>query len=420
MTLMPFYRLSYAARRDHLAQHAHLTVAQLALIAARRQATDDQLIENYLTTYGIPEGVAVNLRVDGHDVMIPMVTEEPSVIAAASNGGRLLMSEVGITTTVKQRELMGQIVFSHVTDQTHLRDWLMAHESRLLEVANAAHPSLLSHGGGARSIRVRCLPPDWVSLDLFIDVGEAMGANLVNTLAEAVATEIRTQLDVDILMSILSNYATHSLATATCVVPVAQLATRTLTGQQVAERICQASTLAQVDPYRAVTHNKGIMNGIDAVVLAMGNDWRSVESGAHAYASRSGQYQGLSRWWLEDGQLHGELTLPLALGVVGGATRVLPLVRVNQQLAQITTARQLMGLTAAVGLAQNVAALRALVSDGIQRGHMALQRKSLALSVGATPAELPAVLDRLKTITQPTTTQAQAALAAIRQENLKK
>ena len=420
MTLMPFYRLSYAARRDHLAQRAHLTVAQLALIAARRQATDDQLIENYLTTYGIPEGVAVNLRVDGHDVMIPMVTEEPSVIAAASNGGRLLMSEVGITTTVKQRELMGQIVFSHVTDQTHLRDWLMAHESRLLEVANAAHPSLLSHGGGARSIRVRCLPPDWVSLDLFIDVGEAMGANLVNTLAEAVVTEIRTQLDVDILMSILSNYATHSLATATCVVPVAQLATRTLTGQQVAERICQASTLAQVDPYRAVTHNKGIMNGIDAVVLAMGNDWRSVESGAHAYASRSGQYQGLSRWWLEDGQLHGELTLPLALGVVGGATRVLPLVRVNQQLAQITTARQLMGLTAAVGLAQNVAALRALVSDGIQRGHMALQRKSLALSVGATPAEVPAVLDRLKTITQPTTTQAQAALAAIRQENLKK
>ena len=420
MTLMPFYRLSYAARRDHLAQHAHLTVAQLALIAARRQATDDQLIENYLTTYGIPEGVAVNLRVDGHDVMVPMVTEEPSVIAAASNGGRLLMSEVGITTTVKQRELMGQIVFSHVTDQTHLRDWLMAHESRLLEVANAAHPSLLSHGGGARSIRVRCLPPDWVSLDLFIDVGEAMGANLVNTLAEAVAIEIRTQLDVDILMSILSNYATHSLATATCVVPVGQLATRTLTGQQVAERICQASTLAQVDPYRAVTHNKGIMNGIDAVVLAMGNDWRSVESGAHAYASRSGQYQGLSRWWLADGQLHGELTLPLALGVVGGATRVLPLVRVNQQLAQITTARQLMGLTAAVGLAQNVAALRALVSDGIQRGHMALQRKSLALSVGATPAEVPAVLDRLKTITQPTTTQAQAALAAIRQENLKK
>lgn len=418
--LMPFYRLSYAARRDHLAQRAHLTVAQLALIAARRQSTDDQLIENYLTTYGIPEGVAVNLRVDGHDVMIPMVTEEPSVIAAASNGGRLLMSEVGITTTVKQRELMGQIVFSHVTDQTHLRDWLMAHESRLLEVANAAHPSLLTHGGGARSIRVRCLPPDWVSLDLFIDVGEAMGANLVNTFAEAVATEIRTQLDVDILMSILSNYATHSLATATCVVPVAQLATRTLTGQQVAERICQASALAQVDPYRAVTHNKGIMNGIDSVVLAMGNDWRSVESGAHAYASRSGQYQGLSCWWLADGQLHGELTLPLALGVVGGATRVLPLVRVNQQLAQITTARQLMGLTAAVGLAQNVAALRALVSDGIQRGHMALQRKSLALSVGATPAELPAVLDRLKTITQPTTTQAQAALAAIRQENLKK
>lgn len=415
-----FYRLPYGARRDQLARASHLTVAQLALLAQHRQATDEDLIENYLTTYGLPEGVAVNLRVNGRDVAVPMVTEEPSVIAAASNGGRLLTSDTGIITTVTRRELMGQIVFSHVQKPQRLEDWLISHEQELLQVADAAHPTLLTHGGGARSLRVRILPPDWVSLDLFIDVGEAMGANLVNTLTEAVAAKIKTTFDVDILMSILSNYATHSLVTASCVVPVDQLKTKTITGADVAQRIAEASDYAQVDPYRAVTHNKGIMNGIDAVVLAMGNDWRAVESGVHAYASRNGSYQGLSRWWVSAGSLHGELTIPLALGFVGGATKVLPLVKVNQQLAQVDNARDLMGITAAVGLAQNVAALRALVTDGIQRGHMSLQRKSLALSVGATPAELPAVTQRLAQFKQPTTAQATAALRAVRQANLKK
>lgn len=420
MSHQPFYRLPYDARRDQIIHQGHLTANQQAIVTAHRQATDENLIENYLTTYGLPEGIAVNLRVDGQDVMVPMVTEEPSVIAAASNGGRLLMSDAGITTQVDRRELMGQIVFSHVKDITSLQSWLEAHQQRLLAVADAAHPTLLTHGGGARSLRMRQLTPDLLSLDLFIDVGEAMGANLVNTLTEAVAADIKAQLDVDILMSILSNYATHSLVTARCVVPVAQLGTATITGADVAQRIVEASELAQVDPYRAVTHNKGIMNGIDAVVLAMGNDWRAVESGAHAYASHNGQYQGLSRWWVTNDQLHGELTLPLALGFVGGATRVLPLVTVNQQIAQITSARQLMGVTAAVGLAQNVAALRALVTDGIQRGHMSLQRKSLALSVGATPSELPAVVQQLASFKQPTMTQARAALLAVRQANLKK
>lgn len=420
MRPQPFYRLPYEARRQRLATHSHLTPAQLATLAAHRATADEDLIENYLTTYGLPEGVAVNLRVDGHDLTVPMVTEEPSVIAAASNGGRLLTSDTGITTTITRRELMGQIVFDHVANPADLVAWLTANQQQLRQVADAAHPSLLTHGGGTRSLRIRQLPPDWVSLDLFIDVGEAMGANLVNTLTEAVAADIKLHRDDDILMSILSNYATHSLVTASCCVPVAQLQTKTIAGATVAQRIAAASDFAQVDPYRAVTHNKGIMNGIDAVVLAMGNDWRAVESGVHAYASRNGQYQGLSRWWVRDDQLHGELTVPLALGFVGGATRVLPLVKVNQQLAQVTSARQLMGVTAAVGLAQNVAALRALVTDGIQRGHMSLQRKSLALSVGATPTELPAVVQRLAAITQPTMAQATAALQAVRQANLKK
>jgi len=415
----PFYRLPYEVRRDQIASQSHLTVDQLVELTAHRQATDESLIENYLTTYGLPEGVAVNLTVDGRAVTVPMVTEEPSVIAAASNGGRLLASPTGISTQVTQRELMGQIVFSHVIDPSDLVKWLTANRKRLLNVADAAHPSLITHGGGASSLRIRQLPPDWVLLDVFIDVGEAMGANLVNTMTEAVAADIKAHRDEDILMSILSNYATHSLVTATCEVPVDQLKTATIAGAAVAQRIVEASDLAQVDPYRAVTHNKGIMNGIDAVVLAMGNDWRAVESGVHAYASRNGQYQGLSQWSVADGRLRGELTLPLALGVVGGATRVLPLVKVNQQIAHVTSARELMGITAAVGLAQNVAALRALVTDGIQRGHMSLQRKSLALSVGATPTELPAVMQRLAAITQPTMAQAQAALTAVRQANLK-
>lgn len=421
MDQTPFYRQPYGARRDQLAQASHLTADQLATLAANRQTTDEDLIENYLTTYGLPEGVAVNLQVDGQAVAVPMVTEEPSVIAAASNGGRLLSGQSGITTVVANHELMGQIVFQHVADQPALRQWLQDHEATLLAVADAAHPSIKRRGGGARSIRVRLLRPDWVSLDLFVDVSEAMGANLVNTMAEAVATYIRSQLDVDILMSILSNFATRSLVTASCVVPVDQMKTKTISGQTVAQRICAASDYAQIDPYRAVTHNKGIMNGIDAVVLAMGNDWRAVESGVHAYASRRGRYQGVSRWWLDDDQkLHGELTIPLTLGVVGGATRVLPLVSVNQLIAKVTSVRQLMGITAAVGLAQNVAALRALVTDGIQKGHMHLQLKSLALSVGAQEAEVAAVAERLADQTQPTIEQAQTALTVVRAENLKK
>lgn len=421
MDQTPFYRQPYGARRDQLAKASHLTADQLATLATHRQTTDEDLIENYLTTYGLPEGVAVNLQVDGQAVAVPMVTEEPSVIAAASNGGRLLSSPQGITTVVANHELMGQIVFQHVSDQPALRQWLQDHEATLLAVADAAHPSIKRRGGGARSIRVRLMRPDWVSLDLFVDVSEAMGANLVNTMAEAVATYIRSQLDVDILMSILSNFATRSLVTASCVVPADQMKTKTIPGLTVAQRICAASDYAQIDPYRAVTHNKGIMNGIDAVVLAMGNDWRAVESGVHAYASRRGRYQGVSRWWLDDDQnLHGELTIPLTLGVVGGATRVLPLVTVNQLIAKVTSVRQLMGITAAVGLAQNVAALRALVTDGIQKGHMHLQLKSLALSVGAKETEVAAVAERLADQTQPTIEQAQAALAAVRAENLKK
>ncbi|MGP4115552.1 hydroxymethylglutaryl-CoA reductase, degradative [Levilactobacillus zymae] len=417
---VPFYRLPYGQRRDRLAQASHLTLAQLATVAQKRQATDEELIENYLTTYGLPEGVAVNLHVDGQTVAVPMVTEEPSVIAAASNGGRMLDDgQQGITTQVTQRELMGQIVCQKVADPAELQAWILDHQADLLAVADAAHPSLTTHGGGARSIRVRLLPPDWVSLDLFIDVGEAMGANLVNTMAEAVAHYVRSHHETDILMSILSNYATHSLATARCAIPVANVKTKTLDGLTVAQRLCAASDFAQVDPYRAATHNKGIMNGIDAVVLAMGNDWRAVESGAHAYASRDGHYRGLSRWWLDGDVLHGELTLPLALGFVGGATRVFPLVAINQQLAHVTDARHLMRLTAAVGLAQNLAALRALVTDGIQQGHMHLQLKSLALSVGATPAEVPAVVQRL-TATQPTTAQALTALRTVRAANSQK
>lgn len=420
MAQTPFYRLPYGDRRDLLAQQSHLTVQQLAKIAARQRAADADLIENYLTTYGLPEGVAVNLRVNGQTIAVPMVTEEPSVIAAASNGGRLLTSAQGITTTVERREVMGQIVLSHVPDRTGVKAWLTAHQDEILKVANEVHPSLLGHGGGARSLRIRCIPPHWMSLDLFIDVGEAMGANLVNTICEAVANYLKEHLTVNVLMSILSNYATHSLVTADVAVPVAQLATKTVDGLTVAQRICDASDFAEHDPYRAVTHNKGIMNGVDAVVLAMGNDWRAVESGAHAYASRHGSYQSLSHWWLTGETLHGELTLPLALGFVGGATRVFPLVVINQQIAQITSARDLMGVTAAVGLAQNLAALRALVTDGIQHGHMRLQLKSLALSVGATPGEVPAVVGRLSGETQPTTAQAKAALAAVREANLKK
>ncbi|MCX2186573.1 hydroxymethylglutaryl-CoA reductase, degradative [Limosilactobacillus pontis] len=409
-----FYKVDPQMRRQRLAQGLHLPQSVTALLADHASALGNELVENYLTDYGLPEGVGLNLTVNGHEYVVPMVVEEPSVIAAASNGAKRVQASGGFTAPHQHRELVGQVVLTDVADVSETVAKLTAQRDHLLAVANAAHPSMQRRGGGAQSLTVRT-PGDFVSVDLGINVCQAMGANSVNTMAEAVGRELSAQ-GYHVLVAILSNLATNSLQTVSCDVDFNQLATKQLPGDRVAERIAKLSDLAQVDPYRAATHNKGIMNGIDAVMIASGNDWRAIESGAHAYATRDGHYRGLSTWTVRDGHLHGELTLPLPVGVVGGSIGLNPLTKANYQISKIQTAEELAAVTASIGLAQNLAALRALATTGIQAGHMKLQYRSLAVSVGATPAEVPLVVAQLAQQSHVDQETARQVLAKIRKD----
>lgn len=395
-----YYQKDWQTRLDILKQKKYLTPAQLEKLntSTSEAEVSDAMIENFITEYHLPEGLALNYVVDGKEYLIPFVTEEPSVIAAASHGAALVKKAGGFKTRVTERLMIGQIVLENVSQPEQVVALLESKREQLLALADAAHPSIVKRGGGARAIKLRILAPDLISLDLIVDVKEAMGANMLNTMLEACATYLQTELGLDVLISILSNYATRCLAKATCALPVELLTRNGLSGAKIAQKIATASRVAQLDPYRATTHNKGIMNGIDAVVLASGNDWRAIEAGAHAYAARDGKYRGLSTWHVKEGVLYGELELPLPLGAVGGSIGIVPLVKINQRLLQLKDARQLESLVAAVGLGQNLAALYALVTEGIQKGHMKLQLKSLALSVGATEAELKPVVSRLEAL----------------------
>lgn len=389
-----YYQKDRQTRLDILVQQKKLTQAEVdSLIAPKLDLTlGDTMIENFITQYQIPEGLALNYVIDGKEYLIPMVTEEPSVIAAASHGAAIVKRGGGFKSELKERLMIGQIVIEQVKNATKLAQQLEQMQAKLLQLANEAHPSIVRRGGGAREIRVRILAPDLVSLDLIVDVKEAMGANMLNTMLEACASYLQTELDAEILLSILSNYATRCLVKVTCEIPVSELTKGELAGEKIAQKIATASRLAQLDPYRATTHNKGIMNGIDAVVIASGNDWRAIEAGAHAYAARNGSYQGLSTWQVKGDMLIGELELPLPLGSVGGSVSIVPLVKLNHQLLELQDAKELEKIVAAVGLGQNLAALYALVTDGIQKGHMKLQLKSLAVAVGASPSEVSAVV----------------------------
>lgn len=381
---------------------------------ARTPAIGDTMIENYVTDFTIPEGLALNYVINQKEYVIPMVVEEPSVIAASCITAGIVKKAGGFRAKVTSRQMIGQVIMENVRDVVSLSGSLQSHAEQLVAVANAAHPALQKRGGGAQDVRVRALDNDLLSLDLIVDTQEAMGANMMNTMLEAVATYIRQQFDQDVLMSILSNYATQCLVTATCCIPVELLTKRQVKGDKAATKIAAASRVAQLDPYRAVTHNKGIMNGVDAVVIATGNDWRAVEGAAHAYASRDGHYRGLSTWEVVDNKLCGRLTVPMPVGTVGGSIKIVPLVKVNHELLQVNGAQELMMVIAAVGLGQNLAALYALVTEGIQRGHMRLQLKSLARSVGASDEEIPAVVTRMTAQNTRDSAGAQAALKWVR------
>ncbi len=347
----------------------------------------DHMIENAIGVFGLPFGVGLNFQVNGRDRIVPMAVEEPSVVAAASCAARLARAAGGFAADADPACMIGQIHLLGVADLAAARGRLEAAIPRLLAAADAVHPNLVRRGGGARAIELReltaasCGPV--LVLHLVVDVGDAMGANIVNTMVEAIAPEVAAESGGEARLCILSNLADRRLARASVRMPFPVLHTEALDGEEVARRVVEAWALAAADPYRATTHNKGVMNGIDAVAIATGNDWRGIEAGAHAWAARSGTYGPLTTWSLDAGALRGEIELPLAVATVGGHLELNPHARLSLRVLGAGSARDLAAVMAAVGLGQNFAALRALVTDGIQRGHMALHARGMALRARA-------------------------------------
>lgn len=408
-----FYKKSYEQRLSLIAEAANLSKAQLDLLGRSLNPRSGELIENNLTDYPLPEGIAVGLVVNGHEHLVPMVTEEPSVIAAASNGAKLLSAGAGIHCSVPDNLVSGQVIVKDA-DPHQVTKFVHDYQQQLIQIADQSHPSVLKYGGGAKGLDVRILSKQFLSVDLLVDTGEAMGANIINTMLEAVSNWLSEQLTVETTMAILTNFADKAIVEVSGKVAMAKLGTKSLSGPQVAQKIADASQIAQLDIRRATTHNKGIMNGVDAAVMAFGNDWRAVESAAHAFAARSGSYQGLSTWEIDEDQLVGRMSLPVPIGFVGGASKVLPLAGINKQIAQIDNSREEMKVVAALGLAQNLAALKALVTDGIQKGHMNLQLRSLALSNGTTMQELPVVVQKLQGMDHPSSQTVKEILKILR------
>ncbi|MFN0249772.1 MAG: hydroxymethylglutaryl-CoA reductase, degradative [Kofleriaceae bacterium] len=390
--LTGFYRLGIAERRRRLLELAGLPADGFAAVDPGALPLDvaDGMIENVVGTYALPFSVAVNFVIDGQDALVPMVIEEPSVVAAASNAARMARP-AGFTSSVSAPIMIGQIQVTHVADLLAGTARVRAATDELLADARRLVPRLMERGGGPRGVEVRPLAsegPDGAVLvvHLLVDCRDAMGANLVNTLCEALADKVASLAGGRAGLRILSNLTDGRTISVRCSIDDAKLGEGDAKGADVRAAIAAASRFAELDPYRATTHNKGIMNGVDAVLLATGQDWRAVEAGAHAYAAMGGVYRPLAVWRerADNAGLDGELRMPLAVGTVGGALHSHPGARLALDLAGVHTADRLAAIVAAAGLATNLAALRALATEGIQRGHMSLHARSLARAAGAT------------------------------------
>ena len=397
-----FYDLPVLERIALVGEWADLSPDETA--ALRETGLDltqaDHMIENVVGIHGLPLGIATNFSINGRDYLVPMVIEEPSVVAGASYAAKLARAGQGFVCHSTASEMIAQIQVLGVADPWSARFELLAHRAELLALAQEVDPVIVRLGGGARDLVVEVIEQSTVGpmleVRLIYDCCDAMGANTLNTSAEWIAPRVAAITGGRVNLRIISNLADRRLARAKCTVPTEALAVEGFAGEEVVDGIVQASTFALSTPYRAATHNKGIMNGVDAVVIATGNDWRAVEAGAHAYAARTGQYTSLSRWEKSaDGDLVGTLELPMAVGIVGGATRVHPTARVALKILGVKSARELAEVIAAVGLAQNLAALRALVTEGIQRGHMELHARQVALAAGAVGDEIERVAQQM-------------------------
>lgn len=403
--LSKFYNKSKSERISALNQADILTAEETKQLQSGLHLSDeiaDNMIENQVASYELPYGVALNFLIDGKDYAVPMAIEEPSVVAAASSAAKIIQQAGGFQTTVTDRVMIGQVAFKNPPNVTEAMAKLAEHEELILQKANEAHPSIIKRGGGANQMTVRHIKadaaaPEFLVLHLHVKTMEAMGANIINTMMEGIIPYAEELVGSQALMGILSNYATECLATAACRIPADLLQRGNFTGEEVRDRLVDAYQFAYADPYRAVTHNKGIMNGIDAIVLASGNDWRAIAAGIHAYASKSGQYRSLSKWEkASNGDLLGELTLPLPVGAVGGSISFHPAAQMTKSILDYENAAELESVIVSVGLAQNLSAMRALVSEGIQKGHMGLQSRSLAISAGAVGEEIDWLSEQLK------------------------
>ena len=359
----------------------------------------DQLSENVVGTFSLPYSLVPEVLVNGQEYTVPYVTEEPSVVAAASYASKIIKRAGGFIAQVHERQMIGQVALYQVANPEQAQEKIASKKAELLELANQAYPSIVKRGGGARDLHVEQIKgeTDFLVVYLHVDTQEAMGANMLNTMLEALKPVLEELSQGQSLMGILSNYATDSLVTASCRIAFRYLSRQKEQGREIAEKIALASQFAQADPYRATTHNKGIFNGIDAILIATGNDWRAIEAGAHAYASRDGRYQGLSRWTLdlEREELVGQMTLPMPVATKGGSIGLNSRVSLSHELLGNPSAKELAQIIVSIGLAQNFAALKALVSTGIQQGHMKLQAKSLALLAGASESEVAPLVERL-------------------------
>ena len=394
-----FAKLSPTERIEALLKEGLLTWDEAQILKEQKGlplSIADQLTENVLSTFDLPFSLAPYFLINGRDYVLPMVTEEPSVVAAASFAAKLIQRSGGFTTQVHQRQMIGEIALTDVEDRNTASKRILEDKETLLQLANEAYPSIVKRGGGARDLWVEN-KGDFLIVYLAVDPKEAMGANMLNTMLEALTDRIQELSGGQALMAILSNLATRSLVSARCAIDFKALSRNPEEAIEIAHRMELASQLAQVDPYRAATHNKGIFNGIDALVLATGNDWRAIEAGAHAYAAQSGSYKGLSHWTShpEEKKLYGEITLPMPVATKGGSIGLNPTVQVSHRLLGEPSAIELAGIIASLGLAQNFAALKALVTTGIQAGHMKLQARSLALLAGAKEEEVPRLVSQL-------------------------
>jgi hydroxymethylglutaryl-CoA reductase len=390
-----FYKKSIEERIEFVKNFSNLTDEETKIFSSALDlGTADRMIENVLGTFELPLGIAVNFHINGKDYLIPMTTEESSVVAAASNAAKIARIHGGFTTECSQPLMIGQMQLLKMDDVVGAAQKIMDHKKELLNLANAQDKVLVEFGGGAKDLEVRILDSPlgkMIVTHLIVDVRDAMGANAVNTMCEALAPMLEEITDGKVRLKILSNLADKRIVKAKAIFDKEKIG-----GEQVVDAFLESYTLAVIDPYRAATHNKGIMNGIDSLIIATGNDFRAIEAGAHAYAARNGQYTSLTSYYKDkNGNLVGEIELPLAVGIVGGAGNILPKARLCKKILGIKTAQELAEVVASLGLAQNFAAVFALSTVGIQKGHMSLHAKNIAVMAGAKGDQIDKVADQM-------------------------